>query len=145
MRCPRRSRGSSTGRGLPRPAVSTSGRTEPTRTDTEHALAAVFADLLSTSEVGRFDDFFALGGDSILSVQLSSRARAVGLSVNPRMVFENPTVEQLASAIDALPADGDAGPVEDTARFEPMTASGLSSTDLATVTQLWSQSRDGTS
>jgi mycobactin peptide synthetase MbtE len=131
--------------GLPRPAVSTSGRTEPARTDTERALAAVFADLLSTSDVGRFDDFFALGGDSILSVQLSSRARAVGLSVHPRMVFENPTVEQLAAAIDALPANGDAAPVEDTARFEPMTTSGLSSTDLAAVTQLWSQSRDGTS
>ena len=77
--------------GLPRPAVSTSGHTEPSRTDTERALATVFADLLSTSDVGRFDDFFALGGDSILSVQLASRARAVGLPVNPRMVFENPT------------------------------------------------------
>ena len=131
--------------GLPRPAVSTSGRTEPARTETERALAAVFADLLSTSEVGRYDDFFALGGDSILSVQLSSRARAVGLSVNPRMVFENPTVEQLAAAVDALPADGDAGSVADTARFEPMTTSGLSATDLAAVTQMWSKSRDGTS
>jgi mycobactin peptide synthetase MbtE len=131
--------------GLPRPAVSTSGRTEPARTDTERALAAVFADLLSTSEVGRCDDFFALGGDSILSVQLSSRARAVGLSVNPRMVFENPTVEQLAAAIDALPAEGEPASAEDTARFEPMTTSGLSATDLAAVTQLWSKSRDGTS
>jgi mycobactin peptide synthetase MbtE len=133
--------------GLPRPAVSTSGHTEPPRTDTEHALAAVFADLLSTSEVGRFDDFFALGGDSILSVQLASRARAVGLSVNPRMVFENPTVEQLAAAVDALVSAGDAGSTDDVpeTRFEPMTTSGLSATDLAAVTQLWSKSRDGTS
>ncbi len=131
--------------GLPRPAVSTSGHTEPARTDTERALAAVFADLLSTQQVGRFDDFFALGGDSILSVQLASRARAVGLAVNPRMIFENPTVEQLAAAVDALPTDGAAGPAEDTTRFEPMTTSGLSATDLAAVTQLWSKSRDGTS
>ncbi|WP_292990141.1 non-ribosomal peptide synthetase [Mycobacterium sp.] len=134
--------------GLPRPAVSTSGVTEPTRTDTEHALAAVFAELLSTSQVGRFDDFFALGGDSILSVQLAARARAVGLAVNPRMVFENPTVEQLAAAVDALGATGDDGSPGDAhqgeARFEPMTASGLSETDLAAVTQLWSKSRDGT-
>ena len=90
--------------GLPRPAVSTSGQTEPPRTDTERALAAVFAELLSTSEVGRFDDFFALGGDSILSVQLASRARAAGLAVNPRMVFENPTVQQLAAALDVAGA-----------------------------------------
>jgi mycobactin peptide synthetase MbtE len=135
--------------GLPRPAVSTSGQIEPSRTDTERALAAVFADLLSTPDVGRFDDFFALGGDSILSVQLASRARAVGLAVNPRMVFENPTVEQLAAAVDALDAPGDAASSDDVddpgeTRFEPMTASGLSPADLAAVTQLWSKSRDGT-
>jgi len=136
--------------GLPRPAVSTSGHTEPSRTDTERALATVFAELLSTADVGRFDDFFALGGDSILSVQLASRARAVGLPVNPRMIFENPTPAQLAAAVDALEASGDAASPDngdDTTetRFEPMTTSGLSATDLAAVTQLWSKSRDGTS
>ncbi|HEX4392434.1 MAG TPA: amino acid adenylation domain-containing protein, partial [Mycobacterium sp.] len=136
--------------GLPRPAVSTSGHTEPSRTDTERALAAVFAELLSTPDVGRFDDFFALGGDSILSVQLASRARAVGLPVNPRMIFENPTPAQLATAVDALEASGDGaspdnGDDASESRFEPMTTSGLSATDLAAVTQLWSKSRDGTS
>jgi mycobactin peptide synthetase MbtE len=134
--------------GLPKPAVSTSGHIEPSRTDTERALAQVFAELLSTPQVGRFDDFFALGGDSILSVQLAARARAAGLAVSPRMVFEHPTPAQLAAALDAL---GDAGPdtAQDEApadtRFEPMTASGLSTDDLAAVTQLWSSSRDGTS
>ena len=136
--------------GLPRPAVSTSGHTEPSRTDTERALATVFAELLSTPDVGRFDDFFALGGDSILSVQLASRARAVGLPVNPRMIFENPTPAQLAAAVDALEASGDGaspdnGDDASETRFEPMTTSGLSATDLAAVTQLWSKSRDGTS
>jgi mycobactin peptide synthetase MbtE len=136
--------------GLPRPAVSTSGHTEPSRTDTERALATVFSELLSTPDVGRFDDFFALGGDSILSVQLASRARAVGLPVNPRMIFENPTPAQLAAAVDALEASGDGaspdnGDDASETRFEPMTTSGLSDTDLAAVTQLWSKSRDGTS
>ncbi|BBY01679.1 non-ribosomal peptide synthetase [Mycobacterium seoulense] len=131
--------------GLPRPAVTTSGRVEPSRTDTERALADVFAELLSTPEVGRFDDFFALGGDSILSVQLASRARAAGLAVSPRMIFENPTVQQLAAAVDALGRNG-GEQVEEPAdtRFEPMSTSGLSTEDLAAVTQLWSSSRDGT-
>ncbi|HEY9303688.1 MAG TPA: non-ribosomal peptide synthetase, partial [Mycobacterium sp.] len=123
--------------GLPRPAVSTSGQTEPPRTETERALATVFADLLSTAEVGRDDDFFTLGGDSILSVQLAARARAAGFAINPRMVFENPTVQQLAAALvqqDSLPAD---------TSFEPMSTSGLSEADLTAVTQLWSTSRDG--
>ena len=133
--------------GLPRPAVSTSGQIEPSRTDTERALAKVFAELLSTPEVGRFDDFFALGGDSILSVQLASRARAAGLAVSPRMIFENPTVQQLAAAVDALGARTDrhrAAQEPAAARFEPMSTSGLSAEDLAAVTQLWSSSRDGT-
>ncbi|OMC19452.1 non-ribosomal peptide synthetase [Mycobacterium colombiense] len=133
--------------GLPRPAVSTGGQTEPARTDTERALAKVFAELLSTPDVGRFDDFFALGGDSILSVQLASRARAAGLAVSPRMIFENPTVQQLAAALDALGDEGavveqDESPAD--TRFEPMSTSGLSPSDLAAVTQLFSSSREGT-
>ena len=135
--------------GLPRPAVSTSGQTEPPRTDTERALATVFAELLSTPEVGRFDDFFALGGDSILSVQLAARARAAGLAISPRMIFENPTVQRLAAALDSFGSqDGEHDEIDqadepaDTG-FEPMSTSGLSATDLAAVTQLWSTSRDG--
>lgn len=122
---------------LPRPASSTSGRIGPPRTDTERALAAVFGELLGTREVGRCDDFFALGGDSILSVQLAARARAVGLAVDPRMVFENPTVQQLAAALDT-PVE--ASKVGSDNHFEPMSASGLSAADLAAVTELWSGS-----
>jgi mycobactin peptide synthetase MbtE len=62
-------------------------------------------------------------------------------------VFENPTVEQLAAAVDEVrgPGEGadEAGQPSET-RFEPMTTSGLSPADLAAVTQLWSKSRDGT-
>ncbi|HEX5255400.1 MAG TPA: amino acid adenylation domain-containing protein [Mycobacterium sp.] len=133
--------------GLPRPAVGTGGQTEPARTDTERALAKVFAELLSTPEIGRFDDFFALGGDSILSVQLASRARAAGLAVSPRMIFENPTVQQLAAALDALGDEGVDIEQDEQAtdtRFEPMSTSGLSPADLAAVTQLFSSSREGT-
>ena len=134
--------------GLPRPAVTTSGQIEPTRTDTERALARVFADLLSTPEVGRSDDFFTLGGDSILSVQLASRARTAGLAVSPRMIFEHPTVGELAAALDALDdtqADIERSNGHADTRFEPMSTSGLSASDLAAVTELWSSSRDGTS
>jgi mycobactin peptide synthetase MbtE len=131
--------------GLPRPAVSTSGHAEPARTDTERTLATVFAELLAIADVGRFDDFFALGGDSILSVQMASRARAAGLPVNPRMVFENPTVHQLAAAVDALADTAHEDDVQaGQTRFEPMSTSGLSVTDLAAVTQMWSSSRDAT-
>ncbi|ORB83494.1 non-ribosomal peptide synthetase [Mycobacterium kansasii] len=125
--------------GLPQPAVSTTGHSEPPRTDTERALAEVFVELLPITEIGRFDDFFALGGDSILSVQLAARARAAGLPVSPRMVFENPTVQQLAAALSGAQvnsASGDGDGAADT-HHAPMSTSGLSADELAAVTQSW--------
>lgn len=131
--------------GLPRPAVSTSGHSEPPQTDTERGLAEVFVDLLPITEIGRYDDFFTLGGDSILSVQLASRARDAGLPVSPRMVFENPTVQQLAAAIESAgAADADDAAQPDT-HHAPMSTSGLSAEDLAAVTSSWGTSRDGQS
>jgi mycobactin peptide synthetase MbtE len=122
--------------GLPQPAVNTTSDSEPPCTGTERALAAVFIDVLPISDIGRFDDFFALGGDSILSVQLASRARAAGLPVSPRMVFDNPTVQQLAGAVDAVGPELAAGLEADT-RHAPMSTSGLSEEDLAAVTSSW--------
>ncbi len=128
--------------GLPTPSVSTSGR-EPPQTETERALATVFVGLLPITDIGRFDDFFSLGGDSILSVQLAARARDAGLPVSPRMVFENPTVQLLAAAVEAAPDPGAADDAD--TRHEPMSASGLSQDDLLAVTRSWagSQSSDG--
>lgn len=125
--------------GLPRPAVSTAGHREPPCTDAERELAAIFVDLLPITDVGRFDDFFALGGDSILSVQLAARAREAGLPISPRLVFENPTVQLLAAA-----AASKAGGVDDTAtRHAPMSASGLSAADLEAATRSWVAAQDG--
>ncbi|WP_241845396.1 non-ribosomal peptide synthetase [Streptomyces silvensis] len=67
----------------------------------EEALAAAFAGVLGLPSVGAEDDFFALGGDSILSLQLVARARAAGLRVTPREIFEHPTVRRLAALLTA--------------------------------------------
>ena len=48
------------------------------------------------------DNFFALGGDSIISIQLVSRARQAGLAITPRAVFQHQTVEALAGAAGAV-------------------------------------------
>ena len=66
------------------------GPAEPARTETERALAAMLAEVLEVPEVGRNDDFFSLGGDSILAVQLAARARDAGIPLTARMVFEHP-------------------------------------------------------
>ncbi|MER7980507.1 amino acid adenylation domain-containing protein [Streptomyces sp. NPDC095817] len=81
------------------------------RTTQERVLCQVFASVLNLPEVRTDDDFFALGGDSILSIQLVSRARSAGLGVTPRDVFAHRTPEALAAV--SVPLDQDmAGPAE---------------------------------
>ncbi|MFJ3186636.1 condensation domain-containing protein, partial [Streptomyces halstedii] len=65
-------------------------------TETEQVLAGLFAEVLNLDQVGIDDSFFTLGGDSILSIQLVSRARAAGLNIAARDVFEHKTVSALA-------------------------------------------------
>ncbi|MEV0340838.1 amino acid adenylation domain-containing protein [Nocardia sp. NPDC050713] len=89
-------------KALPEP-VFADDRTEyvAPRTPTEETLAAVFAELLGRERVGVEDSFFALGGDSILAIQLVSRARQGGVTITPLQVFEHRTVAGLAAAADA--------------------------------------------
>ncbi|MEU5402358.1 amino acid adenylation domain-containing protein [Streptomyces sp. NPDC005963] len=123
---------------LPEPQVRTEGAHEPLRSETERTVAALFEDVLDAKEVGRSDGFFALGGDSIISVQLASRARSRGLPLTAQMVFEHPTVGELAAACDRATADAaraDARPAD-----EPVSttdASGLDKDTLAALLGSW--------
>ncbi|WP_280217823.1 non-ribosomal peptide synthetase [Nocardia neocaledoniensis] len=92
-------------RALPEPEL-TARVVEAPRGDTEEAVAAVFAELLGAERIGRADDFFALGGNSLLATQLAGRLGAVtGVRVPARTVFEHGTVAALAGALDALVGD----------------------------------------
>ena len=74
------------------------------RTTEEETLAAIWGEVLKLRQVAVHDDFFALGGDSILAIQVVARAREAGLEVSPRLLFDNPTVAGLArAAADAQP------------------------------------------
>ncbi|GAC71059.1 putative non-ribosomal peptide synthetase [Gordonia soli NBRC 108243] len=66
--------------------------------ETERVLAALVAGVLGVDQVSVTESFFALGGDSIMSIQLTSAARAAGLSLSPREIFELKTVRAMASA-----------------------------------------------
>ncbi|MEV0298179.1 amino acid adenylation domain-containing protein [Nocardia sp. NPDC050710] len=87
-------------RALPEPVIEEPVFT-PAATDTERALCALFAEVLGGVRVGAQSSFFALGGDSILSIQLVSRARADGLVFSARDVFEHPTPAALATVVTA--------------------------------------------
>ncbi|WP_067547954.1 non-ribosomal peptide synthetase [Nocardia crassostreae] len=77
---------------------------EPPRTATEIRLHAVFAEVLGHDGFGVGDGFFATGGDSILAIRLADRARAAGLDLTPRDVFEQQTVRALAATAETRPS-----------------------------------------
>ncbi|MYS30222.1 AMP-binding protein, partial [Streptomyces sp. SID7804] len=100
------------GRALPAPEWTALSGTDAPATPAETTLAALFADVLGMPSVGVHDSFFALGGDSIVAIQLVNRARAAGLALTPRDVFRQRTVAALARTADrAAPAAPPAPPV----------------------------------
>ncbi|MEU3850052.1 amino acid adenylation domain-containing protein [Streptomyces sp. NPDC029554] len=84
----------------PRPAGAGS---EAPRTTTERVLARVWAEVLGVRRIGRHDDFFrTLGGDSVLAMQVISRARdTLGTPLPPGALFRAPTLATLAAESDA--------------------------------------------
>ncbi|MEV0299040.1 amino acid adenylation domain-containing protein [Nocardia sp. NPDC050710] len=81
---------------LPAPVFGTAPAGRPPATPRESLLAGLFAEVLGVRQVGADDSFFALGGDSILSIQLVARAKAAGLAFSTQDVFECKSVAGLA-------------------------------------------------
>jgi amino acid adenylation domain-containing protein len=70
----------------------------------EEALARVWGEVLGRASIGRNDDFFALGGDSILAVQANARLRAAGWILKLTDLFAAPVLSDLAARVTAAPA-----------------------------------------
>ncbi|MFD7257552.1 amino acid adenylation domain-containing protein [Streptomyces sp. NPDC059874] len=85
-------------KALPAPDLSAAPGGRQATTEHEEILSALFRELLNLDSVGVDDSFFDLGGDSIMSIQLVSRARQAGLVIAPGDVFTYKTVAALAPA-----------------------------------------------
>ena len=83
--------------GLPAPERQGERYRAP-RTSEEEVLCRLYAELLSVERVGIDDNFFALGGDSIVSILLLSKARSEGIEFSLRDIFQLQTIEALAGA-----------------------------------------------
>jgi amino acid adenylation domain-containing protein len=91
---------------LPEPPsqrASIGGDFVPPRTAVERKVAEIWSELLGIDQVGASDNFFDLGGHSLLGTRVASRlADAFGVELPLRTFFESPTVEAIAERIEAL-------------------------------------------
>nr|WBO76410.1 amino acid adenylation domain-containing protein [Streptomyces sp. SBE_14.2] len=90
---------------LPAPDFSALSSGRAPATPMEETLCAIVAEVLGLEQVGADDDFFALGGDSIVAMQLVSRARAAGVRITPRLVFRHRTAAALSAVAGTETAD----------------------------------------
>ncbi|WP_338270543.1 amino acid adenylation domain-containing protein, partial [Corallococcus caeni] len=91
------------------------------RTPEEEKLAAIWASVLGLEKVGIHDNFFALGGDSIISIQIISRANQAGLRLMAKQLFQHQTVAELAQvATAALASQAEQGVVRGPVPLTPI-------------------------
>jgi amino acid adenylation domain-containing protein len=87
-------------RALPSPRAEMGARKVEPRDPVEARLAAIWSELLGREEIGVEDDFFALGGHSLVATQLMARVRREWeIDLPLRLLFEGPTVRRLAAAV----------------------------------------------
>lgn len=106
-------------RALPDPWEQQSGgpaKFVPARSKNETLLAQIWADIFHLDRVGIHDNFFDLGGDSIISIQIVARAGQVGLHFLARQIFDHQTIAELAAVAEQRPVivaeqDAISGPV----------------------------------
>lgn len=103
------------------PGTTGPGESAAPRTAREHLLLALFAELLHAPAIGVHDGFFDSGGDSIIAIQLVSRAYEAGLRITVNDLFRAPTVAGLATRAEAVgpPAPAAAGPDDDVGPLPP--------------------------
>ncbi|OLE25920.1 MAG: hypothetical protein AUG49_09435 [Catenulispora sp. 13_1_20CM_3_70_7] len=88
---------------LPPPVrgVESTGRVVAPHTDAERQIAEIWQEVLGLDEVSVDRGFFALGGDSLLGIQMVSRAKARGMALSPQDVFQSHTIAELAALADS--------------------------------------------
>ncbi|MCA1778757.1 MAG: condensation domain-containing protein, partial [Xanthomonadaceae bacterium] len=80
--------------------LSVVGEQRAPRNAVEEQLLGIWRTLLKQDDLGIDDNFFAVGGDSIITIQLVARARQAGIVITPQQVFETQTVAGLAAVSD---------------------------------------------
>ncbi|QBD77285.1 FkbM family methyltransferase [Ktedonosporobacter rubrisoli] len=87
-----------------REQACSSKRSYTPETDEERILADIWTQILPVAKVQRHDNFFLLGGDSILGMQVVAQAREKGIDMNIMHLFQHPILTELAATVPSLPS-----------------------------------------
>jgi non-ribosomal peptide synthase protein (TIGR01720 family)/FkbM family methyltransferase len=87
---------------LPDPEAAAVAAYVPPSTPVERRLAEIWCQVLRREQVGVEENFFELGGDSILSIQVAAQARRAGLQLATRQLFQYQTIRELAAAVEEV-------------------------------------------
>lgn len=98
---------------LPAPDFQAVATEDAPGSERERLLCALFAEVLGLRSVGRADDFFELGGDSILATRVAAKARQLGLSLSTRDMFTGRSVSAVAETARRLETETPERPLSD--------------------------------
>ena len=102
---PKTSNGKINYRALPAPVLKSQSEAayEAPRTPIEETIADLFGELTNVPQIGLYDNFFQLGGHSLLITQLASRIHTIfEVELSLRALFENPTVIDMAILVEEM-------------------------------------------
>jgi amino acid adenylation domain-containing protein len=114
------------------PAESPAAAPPRALSDAETVLARLWAEALNRPSVGVEEDFFAIGGDSILALQIIAKARPQGLALKPKLFFQKRTIAAIAASLPAKTGPAATPPAHANASA-PFALSGLDADALAAL------------
>jgi amino acid adenylation domain-containing protein/non-ribosomal peptide synthase protein (TIGR01720 family) len=82
-----------------KPQVADTSNYQAAQTPMEQKLVEIWETVLGFKPIGTHDNFFAIGGDSILSIQINGKARKEGIKLSPNQIFENQSIRELAASV----------------------------------------------
>ncbi len=107
-------------KALPEPVIRTDINYVQPEDDIQEKMAAIWSELLGVDKVGIYDDFFALGGDSIKAIQISSRLKEHNLKLDIQNLFEYPTIAKVSPFVKVGKVESEQGIVEGGVNLTPI-------------------------
>ena len=131
---PRLSNGKVDRRALPEPALPARQSAEAVElSPLEARIGVLWCETLGIAAVGPDDDFFAIGGDSILALQIIAKARPAGIALTPRLFFDQRTLRAIAAELPDEAQAPTRNPMGDVPELAPFALAKLSDADVAAL------------